>query len=68
MYNRNTNLKEISTLDLTMRLNHIMVEEQDLALEWNRIVDELWARLPNLKNDTDITHKSLVKQRKLPPK
>lgn len=68
MYDRNTNLKEISTLDLTMRLNHIMVEEQNLALEWNRIVDELWARLPNLKNDTDITHKSLVKQRKLPPK
>lgn len=68
MYDRNTNLKEISTLDLTMRLNHIMVEEQNLALEWNRIVDELWARLPNLKNDIDIAHKSLVKQRKLPPK
>lgn len=68
MYDKDINLKEISTHDLTMRLNYIMVEEQQLTLEWNRIVDELWARLPNLKNDTDITHKSLVKQRKLPPK
>lgn len=61
-------LKEKSVYDLAMRLNMIMVEQQQLDLEHNAIVQELWNRIPSIKESPDIQPK--VRKRvpsKLPP-
>lgn len=63
-----TNLKTWTVYDLAMRLNMIMVEQQQLDLEHNRIVQELWDRIPSIKESPDIQPK--VRKRmpsKLPP-
>lgn len=57
-------LKEKSVYDLAMRLNMIMVEQQRLDLEYNAIVQELWDRIPSVKNSPDIQPKT---KKRLPP-
>lgn len=67
MVNDNS-LKSKSIYELAMRLNMIMVEQQQLDLEHNRIVQELWDRIPSVKESPDIQPK--VRKRvpsKLPP-
>ena len=58
------NLKALSVYDLAMRLNNIVVEKSNgvktnmeidiLNNEWNRIVYELWDRIPSLVSDVTI--------------
>lgn len=48
------NVKGVSLIDLAHRLNYIMKTQQDLELEYNIIVYELWERLPHLKDDCNI--------------
>lgn len=53
--------------DLAVRLNQLMVEGNRLEMqmmqvnkEFNEIVQELWTRIPNLKNDVDLQPKTRV--------
>lgn len=57
-------LKEKSVYDLAMRLNMIMVEQYRLDLEYNTIVQELWDRIPSVKDSPDIQPKT---KKRLPP-
>ena len=58
------NLKSWTVYDLAMRLNMIMVEQQQLDLEHNAIVQELWDRIPSVKDSPDIQPKT---KKRLPP-
>ena len=58
-------LKEKSVYDLAMRLNMIMVEQQKLDLEHNAIVQELWDRIPSVKESPDVQPKV---RKRVPPK
>lgn len=60
-----TNLKTWTVYDLAMRLNMIMVEQQKLDLEHNAIVQELWDRIPSVKDSPDIQPKV---RKRVPPK
>ena len=60
-----TNLKSWTVYDLAMRLNMIMVEQQKLDLEHNAIVQELWDRIPSVKESPDIQPKV---RKRVPPK
>ena len=51
------NLTSWTVYDLAMRLNMIMVEQQKLDLEHNAIVQELWDRIPSVKDSPDIQPK-----------
>ena len=63
-----TNLKTWTVYDLAMRLNMIMVEQQQLDLEHNAIVQELWNRIPSVKESPDIQPKTLKRApRPIPP-
>ena len=46
-----------TVFDLVNRLNQIEVEKQKLDLEYNKIVQELWDRIPSLKSDENIQPK-----------
>lgn len=50
----NEELKEKSVFELATRLNEIMKEQNQLDLEFNSIVYELWDRCPSLKDDVNI--------------
>ena len=58
-------LKSWTVYDLAMRLNMIMVEQQKLDLEHNAIVQELWDRIPSVKESPDIQPKV---RKRVPPK
>ena len=58
-------LKSWTVYDLAMRLNMIMVEQQKLDLEHNAIVQELWDRIPSIKDSPDIQPKI---RKRVPPK
>lgn len=62
-------LKEKTTLFLAQRLNEIMKEQQGLEMnllmldeEFNAIVQELWRRIPSLRNDKDLQPKKRVRK------
>lgn len=69
-------MKDRTTLELAQRLNEIIKLTQsaelermrldgileELEKEWNDICYELWDRIPNLKNDTDIKPHYRVKK------
>lgn len=55
-------LKEVPIINLAHRLNQIEVEKQKLDLEYNQIVQELWERIPSLKNDVNIQPKPIQKK------
>ena len=57
-------MKEIATVDLVKRLSAIDVEKQQLEIkaisldnEFNAIVQELWDRIPSLKDDVNLQPK-----------
>lgn len=68
-------LSNQSTKDLAMRLNKIRVTQDQLCLEYNQIIRELWNRYPHLTEDEDLQPqelqddplwgKSLVKRREM---
>ena len=47
-------IKEKSIKELADRLNQIMVELNELDMEYNTIVRELWDRIPSLTNDPNL--------------
>ena len=53
--------KDKTNFDLVDRLNHINVEKQQLDIEYNAIVHELWNRIPSLKDDENIQPRVLAK-------
>ena len=55
-------LKNIPLIDLAHRLNQIRVEQQNLDLEHNAIINELWKRIPSLKTDCNIQPKPIQKK------
>ena len=48
------NLKEKSIRELADRLNQIMVERDKLYIEYSQILEELYERLPNLKDNNNL--------------
>lgn len=55
-------LKRKTIKELADRLNEIMLEENELGMEYNMIVRELQERLPNLKEDADFQLKNNERQ------
>jgi len=47
-------LKHTSLIDLINRINQISVEKMNLDLEYNSIVEELYVRFPDLKDDPNL--------------
>ena len=54
-------MKEKTLLELANRLNEIEVERNKLDLEYNMIVNELWNRIPSLKDDVNLQKKKVRK-------
>ena len=50
-------MKDKTLFELANRLNEIEQEKYKLDLEYNKIVNELWERIPTLKNDKNIQPK-----------
>ena len=48
------NLKDKSIRELADRLNQIMVERDKLYIEYSQILEELYERLPNLKDNKNL--------------
>ena len=55
-------MKDKSTLQLASRLNQIMREQENLEIEYNKIVNELWQRIPKLKDDVNIQPKKKTRK------
>ena len=55
-------LKHTSTIDLVHRLNKINVERQNLDIEYDQIIYELWDRIPTLKENENMQPKSVQKK------
>lgn len=55
-------MKDKTVLELATRLNEIQKELNNLEMEYNLIVKELWDRIPSLKNDEDMQPKKRVKR------
>ena len=53
------NLESKSIQELASRLNQIMVERDNLYIEYSQIVEELCKRLPNLKDDENLKLKKI---------
>ena len=53
------NLENKSIQELADRLNQIMVERDRLYIEYAEILEELYKRLPNLKNDENLKLKKI---------
>lgn len=47
-------MKDKSLKELVVRLNQIETEKNELDLEYNMIVHELWNRIPSLKEDVNV--------------
>ena len=47
-------MKEKSTFELASRLNEINAEKTKLDMEYNQIIEELWERIPDLKDNENI--------------
>lgn len=56
-------MKDKTTKELADRLNAIMIEKNKLDLEYNRIVKELWERIPSLKDDVNLELKKVKEVR-----
>lgn len=54
-------MKDKTILELAIRLNQIEKELNELQIEYNVIVQELWERIPTTKNDDNIQMKKRVK-------
>lgn len=53
------NLQNKSIQELADRLNKIMVERDKLYIEYSQILEELYKRLPNLKDDENLKLKKI---------
>lgn len=53
------NLESKSIQELADRLNKIMVERDNLYIEYSQILEELCKRLPNLKDDENLKLKKI---------
>lgn len=53
------NLENKSIQELADRLNQIMVERDRLYIEYSQILEELYKRLPNLKDDENLKLKKI---------
>lgn len=54
-------MKDKTVLELAIRLNQIEKELDELQIEYNVIVQELWERIPTTKNDDNIQMKKRIK-------
>ena len=54
-------MKNKSILDLCKRLNAIEKQRNELDIEFNMIVGELWQRIPSLKEDVNLQKKKVRK-------
>ena len=54
-------MKDKTLFELANRLNEIEQERYKLDLEYNKIVYELWERIPTLKTDENIQPKKKVR-------
>lgn len=54
-------MKDKTILELAIRLNQIEKELNELQIEYNIIVQELWERIPTTKNDDNIQMKKRIK-------
>ena len=50
-------MNDQTVFELASRLNEIEKERYKLELEYNKIIHELWERIPALKNDVNIQPK-----------
>lgn len=50
-----------TVFNLVTRLNQIMIEQERLDIEYNKIIKELWDRIPTLKNDPNLQPKEKVR-------
>ena len=53
-----------SVLKLTIRLNEIRKEKQELDMEENAIIYELWELIPSLKDDVNLELNPVMKKRR----
>ena len=56
-------MKDKTVLELATRLNEIDKQLNELQIEYNRIVKELWARIPATRTDENIQMKKRIKTR-----
>jgi hypothetical protein len=54
-------MKDKTTKDLAFRLSEIEREKFKLDMEYNKIVQELWDRIPSLKDDVNLQKKKVRK-------
>lgn len=54
-------MKNKTTLQLVSRLNKINKEMNNLQIEYNKIVNELWERIPQLNDEVNIQKKKVKK-------
>ena len=54
-------MKNKTTLELAQRLNEIEKQRNELDIEFNMIVGELWQRIPSLKEDVNLQKKKVRK-------
>jgi hypothetical protein len=54
-------MKNKTTIELVNRINEIRQEQQNLDIEYNKIVKELWQRIPSLKEDVNMQPKKMVR-------
>lgn len=57
-------MKDKATIDLAFRLNEIEREKFKLDMEYNDIIQELWDRIPSLKDDVNLQKKKVRKYEK----
>ena len=53
-----------SVLKLTIRLNEIRKEKQELDMEENAIIYKLWEPIPSLKDDVNLELNPVMKKRR----
>lgn len=61
-----SNFEKTPLIDLAHRLNQIRVERQNLDIEYNQIIEELWKRIPNLKEDPNMQLKKVKRLDNVP--
>ena len=54
-------MKDKTILEFAIRLNQIEKELNELQIEYNKIEQELWERIPTTKNDDNIQMKKRIK-------
>ena len=56
-------MEDKEVFELAQRLNEIMVQRNELDMEYNEIVEKLWGKIPSLKEDVNI-QKVRIKKKK----